>query len=396
MTKKKVLLRAPLLTNSGYGVHSRQLFEWLFKKEDIDLTVECLKWGNTSWLIDPNDLDGLVGKIMSCSRDVKKELFDISFQVQLPDEWDIKLAKKNIGVTAAVETDICSQSWIDNVNKMDEIIVPSSFTKNVLLNSGIVNKHINVVPEWFNKKSTDRSGISKTLNNKEFDKIDNNFNFLVVGQLTAIDPETDRKNIFNTIKWLCEEFKDNKDVGIVIKTNMGRSSDSDKKNVINYFKKVIETIRNGSDYPKIKVLHGKMTDLEIMSLYNHNKIKAYVSCTRGEGYGLPLIEAASSGLPIIATNWSGHLDFLADQFTPVDYHLVDLPPQRIDERIFVNKSKWANPSEESFKKSIRNVYENYYDAKEKSKNLKKHVLQNFNDKLICNEYDKIFKRVINK
>ena len=46
------------------------------------------------------------------------------------------------------------------------------------------------------------------------------------------------------------------------------------------------------------------------NLYAHPKIKAYVSLTHGEGYGLPLFEAAYHGIPIIAPDWSGHLDFL--------------------------------------------------------------------------------------
>ena len=44
---KKVLLRAPLLTNSGYGVHSRQIFEWLETRKDLQVTSQCLQWGQT-------------------------------------------------------------------------------------------------------------------------------------------------------------------------------------------------------------------------------------------------------------------------------------------------------------------------------------------------------------
>ena len=128
----KVLLRAPLLTNSGYGVHSRQIFNWLYNRKDVELTTECLQWGSTSWIIDQERENGLIGKIMSCSKPLEVGEYDISFQVQLPDEWDEKLAKKNIGVTAAVETDKCNPDWLNHCNKMDRVIVPSTFTKNVL------------------------------------------------------------------------------------------------------------------------------------------------------------------------------------------------------------------------------------------------------------------------
>ncbi len=48
----KVLLRGPLLSISGYGIHSRQLFEWLESNPNIDLHVEIVRWGMTSWIIN--------------------------------------------------------------------------------------------------------------------------------------------------------------------------------------------------------------------------------------------------------------------------------------------------------------------------------------------------------
>lgn len=133
----KVLLRAPLLTNSGYGVHSRQIFEWLEQKPDIDLRVECLRWGHCPWIVSPTGLDGLAGRIMNKARPFEKhETVDMSYQVQLPNEWDPTIARKNIGVSAFVETDKCNPSWIEACNRMDHIIVPSTFTKEVVEASG--------------------------------------------------------------------------------------------------------------------------------------------------------------------------------------------------------------------------------------------------------------------
>ena len=145
---KKILLRAPLLTSSGYGVHSRQIFECLYNIPDIDLTVECLSWGQTPWLLNGDMENGLIGKIMSCSKKIEPP-YDITFQLQLPDEWDPLLGKKNIGISAVVETDVCNPKWIECCNKMDQIIVPSTFTKNVLENSGNVKVPIHVIHEHF-------------------------------------------------------------------------------------------------------------------------------------------------------------------------------------------------------------------------------------------------------
>ena len=85
----------------------------------------------------------------------------------------------------------------------------------------------------------------------------------------------------------------------------------------------------------VYLLHGAMSDDEIAGLYRNDKIKALVAPTRGEGYGLPLLEAAASGLPVMATNWSGHKDFLnTGKWINFDYRLQDVAKQKIDNNIF--------------------------------------------------------------
>ena len=76
-----------MLTTSGYGVHSRQVFEWLSELNNIDLHVECLNWGMTPWMLKEEHEDGLIGKIMKCSKTLEPP-YDVTFQLQLPDEWN--------------------------------------------------------------------------------------------------------------------------------------------------------------------------------------------------------------------------------------------------------------------------------------------------------------------
>ena len=382
----KVLLRAPLLTMSGYGVHSRQVFEWLYNKKDIDLYVECLNWGMTPWLIDSDMEDGLIGKIMECSKRLEPP-YDISFQLQLPDEWDTKLGKINIGMSAVVETDRCNPKWVTAVNNMDHVIVPSSFTKRVLKRSGIVTQNISVVHENFNK------------NIFNFDKINfdfkTNFNFLLIAQLNANNPIDDRKNIFNTIKWIAETFKDNPDVGIVLKTNSGKGTTIDKKITENILNSIVKHVGK-KQFPKIYLFHGNMTSKEVAGFYNHEKIKCLVSATRGEGYGLPLVDAASAGMPVIATNWSGHLDFLGKDFVKIDYDIVSIRKEKVDNRIFFEGHSWAEPKEEDFKNKILDVYKNFSNHKKVALELKNKIIENFCQEKIFKDYDKIFESIIGK
>ena len=201
--KKKVLLRAPLLTNSGYGVHSRQLFEWLLEK-DVELDVECLKWGNTPWILREEKDNDIVNQIMSRSVALRPP-YDATFQLQLPDEWNPELGKFNVGISAFVETDKCNPAWVEMCNKMDKVVVPSTFTKNVVRRSGMLKNTVEVIPEWFNENIHEE-------NITNLECVDSDYNYLIVGQLTALDPDLDRKNIVNSIRWLSEEFKDCEDV----------------------------------------------------------------------------------------------------------------------------------------------------------------------------------------
>ena len=341
---KTVLVRAPLLTMSGYGVHSRQIFRWLSERGGINLRTNVLSWGACSWMLDSGAENGLVGKIMEATAGPETKP-DVSFQLQLPNEWDSNLAGHNVGISAVVETDICSPKWIECCNKMDAIVVPSQHTANVLQKSGKLTTPLYVIGESF----IDECATSDSL---ELD-LETSFNFLVLGQLTDHNPYRDRKNVLFTLRWLCEEFANDPDVGIVIKTNSGRGTKIDRGITRKILEGVIGEIRSGP-YPKIHFVHGHMKPEEVASLYKHKKVKALVTATRGEGFGLPLLEAAACGLPVIATDWSGHKDFLdMGKWLKVDYELQNIPKDRVDGTIFVDGAKWAEPKEESFKKVVR-------------------------------------------
>ena len=138
-----------------------------------------------------------------------------------------------------------------------------------------------------------------------------------------------------------------------------------------------------------------MSQHEVSQLYKHNKIKCLVSATRGEGYGLPLIEAAASGLPVIATGWSGHTDFLEEgKYVMLDYYLEEINKSRIDNRIFVDGTRWANVSESDFKRKTRNMFENYNNHKKNSSSLQKSVHKKFSKDVIIEKYDEFFKKIV--
>ena len=104
-----------------------------------------------------------------------------------------------------------------------------------------------------------------------------------------------------------------------------------------------------------------MTDEEIHSVYLHEKVKAFVSLTHGEGYGLPLFEAAYSGLPVVAPGWSGQLDFLMDESGNEHFYNVSFDIQPVQKEaqwkgVVDAGSMWAYARRNSAKEKMRECY----------------------------------------
>lgn len=382
--KKRVLLRGPVLTQSGYGVHARQVARWLLDRDDIELEIQALPWGETPWLINQDLESGLIGNIMQRTVDPSGRRYDASVQLQLPNEWDTNLAPVNIGITAGVETDVCNPEWIAACNRMSIVIVPSSHSKKCLETTGTLTTPVFVVPEAYSPAIAEKT--QTAVDELEFST---GFNFLIFGQITGNNPENERKNIFYTVKWLCESFKNDKDVGIIVKTNTGRNTCIDRKLISQTFENLVREVRKGP-FPRIHLVHGDMLDTEVASLYRHPKIKALVSLTKGEGYGLPILEAAAAGLPVIATGWSGHMDFLGHgRFIDVDYKLTEIHPSRIDNKIFMKGSKWALADEEDFKRKVTKFRNSSTIPREWSKSLQEKIISLYSIEKVKKMYNDV-------
>lgn len=385
---KTVLLRGPATTQSGYGKHAAQLARWLLQKSNIDLKFQLLPWGNTSWIIDRDAQDGLIGQIHDRSNHVDGALYDVTFQLQLPSEWDPSLGKFNVGLSAVVETDRCHPDWVSACNRMNLIIVPSEHAKKCLLSSGMITVPLAIVPEAF------PDACSRPPAFEQLPTFSTSFNFLVFGQLTSLDPNTDRKNTYNCVKWLFEAFKDKPDVGIILKTNLGRNTTTDRADVVNVLTQMIAAWRGKSLNPRLHLLHGDMSDDEVASLYQHPQVKCLVSPTRGEGFGLPLLEAASCGLPVIATGWSAHTEFLnLGKYIDLNYTLVPVPQERIDNKIFVPGVKWAEVSEVDFKRRVTKFYSSSSTPRAWAKDLQKKIQEAYSFSSIAAQYDAVMKGV---
>ena len=386
----KVIVRAPLLSLSGYGVHSRQVFKW-FLSRGFDVYAQVVPWGICTYILDEEAEDGLIGQIMK--RTVpSEEKCDLSVQVQLPDEWDITLGSNNIGITAGVETDICSSEWVSACSKMDLVVVPSTFTKQTFVRSGVPSGKIRVVPEnhSYIMDEEEHSSVMK----QKIKELPTDFNFVVFGQITGHTPDTDRKNTFFALKWLCEAFKDDKDVGIFLKTNMGRHTAIDRKNSSMLVSKLIKEVRTG-EYPRMYLAHGMLDKKEISSIYSSENMRALIAPTRGEGWGLTIIDAAASGMPVVATGYSGHMDFMSSvKFVSLDHKLIQVPPGRIDGRVFVEGSRWADVDEKDFKRKVKKLRSSYDLPKKWALEGAQKIEENFSEAAVFKKYDLAFQEIL--
>lgn len=384
----KVLVRGPALTRTGYGEHCRFVLRSLRELEGIDIYVFPVNWGNSAWVWENNEerqwLDDLIKKTAIYTEQGGQ--YDVSVQVTIPNEWQ-KMAPINIGVTAGIETNKVAPLWLQKVNEMDKVITISEHSKKGFVDTfyeGIdratgqrmtltCNKDIDVV--HYPVKTYDK------LPDLNLD-LPTKFNFLTVAQWGP------RKNIGATISWFVEEFIDNPDVGLVVKTFLTGGNAIDRKLITNELEKLLKRYENRKC--KVYLLHGDLSDEEMHSLYLNKSIHALVSLTHGEGFGLPLFEAAYSGLPVIATDWSGHLDFLykpvknkkgkqknRPHFARIEYDVDSVPDGAVWDGVIQRDSMWAYPRQGSYKMKLREVYKDYSRFKSQAKKLKTWICDEF-------------------
>tara|TARA_R110002020_G_scaffold4209_1_gene18769 strand:- start:344 stop:1150 length:807 start_codon:yes stop_codon:yes gene_type:complete len=193
----------------------------------------------------------------------------------------------------------------------------------------------------------------------EMKNVEEPFNFLYVGHWLQGNLGKDRKDTGMMLKVFLETFKDKKKKpGLIMKTSGATFSILDREDILNRIKTVKESIQG--DLPNVYLMHGDFTDDEMNELYNHPKVKAHINLTHGEGFGRPLLEASISQKPVIASNWSGHLDFLhKDNAVLVGGGLEEVPKESFPDYMHVEGSKWFTVNYQEASLRMKDVYTNY-------------------------------------
>ena len=386
---KKVIVRGPALTQSGYGEHARFILRSLRSRPDLfDVYFLNIKWGETSWIWEDTEerrwLDFLLTKTLEYVN--QGGTFDISMQVTIPLEFE-RLAPVNIGVTAGIESTKISSKWIEPCLSMDKIIVVSNHAKFGFETSEYEAANNQTGEKFQAKVTTPIEVIGYPV--KELEAADvsldlkYDFNFLTIGTWII------RKNLENTITWFVEEFFE-QEVGLIVKTSLVRNSVKDR----HFTKKRLTELLKPYEGRKCQVslLHGELKEDEMTGLYQDKRIKAMISLSHGEGFGLPLFEAAYNQIPVIAPEWGGQCDFLCmphktkggkvkikPMFCPVAYDIKPIQKEAYWGGVLEQHSQWCYPIEWHYKKSLRDLTKNYGKYKANAKKLQKWILKEFHE-----------------
>ena len=401
MNKPLLVYQAPIFTRSGYGNHARDILKSIFEMDKYDVKLVPTRWGTTPQnQIDPTSEFGqqVFPKVVT---QVDREP-DVFIQMSVANEFEPK-GNYNIGITAGVETTVIPKEFIDGSNKMDLIIVPSQFTKQLMettvyqeqnketgqvVNQFKINKPIEVVFEGVDVDVYGKGGEIT-----ELDKLETDFNFLFVGHWLKGETGQDRKDIGMMIKTFCTVFKflpKEKRPGLILKTSHAGFSVIDRETIRTKIDAITKSF--GDNIPPIYLIHGDLDDTEMAKLYHHPKVKAMVSFTKGEGYGRPLAEFTLTGKPIIVSGWSGQLDFLPKENTVfLEGELTNVHESAAD-KFLLKESKWFTVNYSDAANKLYKVFNDYQSYLSKSQKL----IDNTKNKFSLSAMHKLFAEVMNK
>ena len=384
--KPLCVVSCPIDTFSGYGARSRDFVKSLIKAKDNEWDIQIIpqRWGDTPWNFLPkNDpiKQRFIGKL-----DPNRQP-DIWVQITVPNEFQ-PVGKFNIGVTAGIETTIYPGEFLEGSNRMDLNLVSSKHSKDVAIHTTFDKKDSNTNEIVSNVKL--EKPIEVLFEGLDLDKyykkpqdsgllkdIKEDFCFLFTGHWLPGAFGEDRKDVGKLIHTFLETFKGigNKKPALILKTNAINYSLMDREDIITRINSIRKEIPG--NLPNIYLLHGEMTDKEMNQLNNDNKVKSFVSFTKGEGYGRPLAEAAITGKPTICSNWSGHVDFIHPDYNVlIGGKLKEVHPSAANQWL-MKESQWFNINTDIASRAMKDVFKNYKKYWEKSRKQTQYLKDNW-------------------
>lgn len=389
MSKPLAVVSCPIDTYSGYGARARDFVEALIKLDKYDVKILSQRWGNTrlGYLEDHNDSLFRPRIIPQLSQKPK-----LWIQITVPNEFQ-KVGEYSIGVTAGMETTLVHPTWLEGCNRMDLILTSSEHSKRVFqqtkaeikdqqgktVNTILLKTPIEVL---FEGARLDKY-FAETSMKFNLDSIKESFCFLFVGHWMQGDIGQDRKNVGYTVKAFLETFKNQSTPpALILKTQQVGSSLLDKSRILKKIDEIRKTVKG--KLPNIYVITGEISDQQMNDLYNHPKVKSMISFTKGEGFGRPLLEFSLTGKPIIASGWSGQIDFLdRERSILIGGTLQNVHRSAAVKDMILEEAQWFTPNDEEVGKAFKLVNKKYKDYIIPAKQLKNLNKERFSFEAMC-------------
>ena len=388
MSKPVFVISSPFDSMSGYGARSRDIIKALIELDKYEVKLLPQRWGDTplNFCIDSPEWKYLLNHVTPSLTSKP----DIWMQITIPPEYQA-VGKYNIGCTAGIESTGCEASWVEGMNRMDINLVSSNHSKTVFSSVKFdkrdknTNQSLGIV-QLEKPIKTIFEGVDletyKYLESKDItldlNKIKESFCYLFVGHWMVGNIGHDRKNVGLMVKYFFDAFKNKKNSpALILKVSNGRNSYMSREAILEKILAIKNHYKNQT-LPNVYILNGGLSDKDMNQLYNHPKVKAMVSFTKGEGYGRPLAEFGLSKKPIIASGWSGHMDFL----TPTNTILLPGSLENIHESAanqwLLKETQWFQVSSKHAINSFIDTHKNYKKFIEGGKKQGYHIKNNFN------------------
>ena len=287
----------------------------------------------------------------------------IHVQHVFPSSWAVTEAMANIGRTM-FETDRIPAEWVAPCNAMDEIWVPSRFHLETFARAGVDPSKLAVIPGAVDVERFGAHVEPFPLPHRA------GFNFLSVFDMTM------RKGWDILLAAYVLEFTAEEDVPLHLKidSSLGRTPEMMAQMIDVFLREGMHV--DPERIPDVSLITDPFTQDEMASLYR--AADAFVLPTRGEGWGRPCTEAMATGVPVIATGWSGVTEYLSPETGyPIDFQMTDVQEMAVDEAPWFGGHQWAEPSIEHLRRLLRHVYQNREEARRIGEAGRAAIHQNF-------------------
>ena len=382
--KPLCVVSCPIDTFSGYGARSRDFVKALIQLKDKEWDIKIMpqRWGDCPWNFLSQDNPLKQRFIFSLQQKP-----DIWIQITVPNEFQ-PIGYFNIGITAGIETTLFPGEFIEGINKMDLNLVSSKHSQQVALNTTFdkvdkntkqkigevkCEKPVKVLFEGLDLNLYYKNPLkSNILNN-----ISEEFCFLHTGHWLPGEFGEDRKNTATLIKTFLETFNghEKNKPALILKSNHINYSLLDREQILDKINS-IKTMVKGN-LPNIYLLHGEMTDKEMNELNNDPKIKSFISFTKGEGFGRPLLEGAITGKPSIVSNWSGHVDFIKPEYNVLIGGKLQKVHPSASNKFLLEDSQWFNIDIKIASRAMKDIFKKYKMYYKKSRSQTQYIKDNW-------------------